>query len=150
VAAASIAWVSGAPTAKLSKTTRLPAAGSCRITRSPSATVTGSFGGAGKNVSRRPRNEALGSPILFSRRCTLQSKAMQLSAGQFLGPYKIVAPLGAGGMGEVYRALDTRLERSVALKILRSESNDLGRQTVLARFEREARTISSLNHPNIC
>jgi len=73
---------------------------------------------------------------------------MPLVAGNKLGPYEIVAPLGAGGMGEVYRARDTRLERTVAIKILPAQvSNDLVRKQ---RFEREAKTISSLNHPNIC
>src|SRR5215472_7405346 len=73
---------------------------------------------------------------------------MPLSSGSKLGPYEIVAPIGAGGMGEVYRARDTRLERSVAIKILPghlSVSPDAKQ-----RFEREARAISSLNHPNIC
>jgi eukaryotic-like serine/threonine-protein kinase len=65
-----------------------------------------------------------------------------------LGPYEIGAPLGAGGMGEVYRARDTRLERTVAVKILpREMSNDPARKQ---RFEREAKTISCLNHPHIC
>jgi eukaryotic-like serine/threonine-protein kinase len=65
-----------------------------------------------------------------------------------LGPYEIGAPLGAGGMGEVYRARDTRLERTVAVKILPQEmSNDTARKQ---RFEREAKAISSLNHPHIC
>src|SRR6201981_1432429 len=73
---------------------------------------------------------------------------MALSLGTKLGPYEIVAPLGAGGMGEVYRARDTRLERSVALKILPAHfSNDPVRKQ---RFEREAKKISSLNHPHIC
>src|SRR5229473_917575 len=73
---------------------------------------------------------------------------MALSPGTKLGPYEIVAPLGAGGMGEVYRAKDTRLGRDVAIKVLPSNvsSDEEKRQ----RFEREARTISSLNHPNIC
>jgi eukaryotic-like serine/threonine-protein kinase len=73
---------------------------------------------------------------------------MALSSGTKLGPYEIVAPLGAGGMGEVYRARDTRLDRTVAVKILPAplSSNPEARQ----RFEREARAISSLNHPNIC
>jgi eukaryotic-like serine/threonine-protein kinase len=75
---------------------------------------------------------------------------MSLTTGQRLGPYEILVLPGAGGMGEVYRALDTRLDRTVALKILRTEFNDRERQAVLARFEREARAISSLNHPNIC
>src|SRR6058998_1036171 len=73
---------------------------------------------------------------------------MSLSAGTKLGPYEIQAPLGAGGMGEVYRALDTRLERTVAIKILPEQlSSDPGRKQ---RFEREAKTVSSLNHPHIC
>src|SRR3954452_985953 len=73
---------------------------------------------------------------------------MALISGTKLGPYEIVAPLGAGGMGEVYRALDTRLERTVAIKILPSQfSSDSVRKQ---RFEREARAISGLNHPNIC
>src|SRR5579863_7476269 len=73
---------------------------------------------------------------------------MALLPGTKLGPYEITAPLGAGGMGEVYRARDTRLERTVAIKILPEQlSNDPIRKQ---RFEREAKTISSLNHPHIC
>jgi eukaryotic-like serine/threonine-protein kinase len=73
---------------------------------------------------------------------------MNLGAGTKLGPYEIQSPLGAGGMGEVYRAKDTRLERTVAIKILPAQfSADPVRKQ---RFEREAKTISSLNHPNIC
>ena len=73
---------------------------------------------------------------------------MTLASGTRLGPYEITAPLGAGGMGEVYRARDTRLERTVAVKILPAHlsSDPVGKQ----RFEREAKTISSLNHPHIC
>ena len=73
---------------------------------------------------------------------------MTLDAGSRLGPYEITSRLGAGGMGEVYQALDTRLDRSVAIKVLPSElaHNDQLQQ----RFEREAKTISQLNHPNIC
>ena len=75
------------------------------------------------------------------------SVAMPLTAGTRLGPYEIVAPLGAGGMGEVYRALDTRLDRIVAIKSLpQAFSGDVER---LARFEREAKLLASLNHPNI-
>jgi serine/threonine protein kinase len=71
-----------------------------------------------------------------------------LPAGSKLGPYEIGVPLGAGGMGEVYRAKDTRLERSVAIKILPAQfSADPVRKQ---RFEREAKTISKLNHPHIC
>jgi Tol biopolymer transport system component/tRNA A-37 threonylcarbamoyl transferase component Bud32 len=73
---------------------------------------------------------------------------MGLSSGTKLGPYEIGAPLGAGGMGEVYRARDTRLDRSVAIKILPQHLAD--KADASERFEREARTISSLNHPNIC
>src|ERR1700746_1618874 len=73
---------------------------------------------------------------------------MPLTPGARLGPYEILAPLGAGGMGEVYRARDTRLERTVAIKILPAQfSSDPVRKQ---RFEREAKTISSLNHPHIC
>src|SRR5437899_10155143 len=73
---------------------------------------------------------------------------MPLAPGTQLGPYEISVPLGAGGMGEVYRARDTRLERTVAIKILPSQfSSDPVRKQ---RFEREARAISGLNHPNIC
>ena len=73
---------------------------------------------------------------------------MLLTAGTRLGPYEILAPLGAGGMGEVYRARDMRLERTVAIKILPAQfcSDPLHKQ----RFEREAKTISNLNHPHIC
>jgi Tol biopolymer transport system component len=71
-----------------------------------------------------------------------------LAAGSTLGPYKILAPLGAGGMGEVYRAHDSRLGRDVAIKVL--SPHLAATPEVRARFEREARTISQLNHPHIC
>jgi eukaryotic-like serine/threonine-protein kinase len=73
---------------------------------------------------------------------------MTLSIGTRLGPYEILAPLGAGGMGEVYRARDTRLERTVAVKVLRPQTTISPR--VRQRFEREAKTISQLSHPHIC
>ena len=73
---------------------------------------------------------------------------MPLAAGARLGPYEISTPLGHGGMGEVYRARDTRLGREVAVKILPAELTSSAE--VRARFEREARTISQLNHPHIC
>jgi eukaryotic-like serine/threonine-protein kinase len=73
---------------------------------------------------------------------------MPLTSGTKLGPYEIQSPLGVGGMGEVYRARDTRLDRTVAIKIL--PEHLAGGPEAQKRFEREARTISSLNHPNIC
>ena len=71
---------------------------------------------------------------------------MALSAGEHLGPYEILAPIGAGGMGEVYRAKDTRLDRTVAIKVLGAQVSAPGARE---RFEREARAVSSLNHPHI-
>ncbi len=73
---------------------------------------------------------------------------MSLENGKRLGPYEVIAPLGAGGMGEVYRARDTRLERNVAIKVL--PAHLAGDTQLKQRFEREARTVSSLNHPHIC
>ena len=72
---------------------------------------------------------------------------MALTLGARLGPYEILCPLGAGGMGEVYRARDTKLDRDVALKILPDAFvSDPER---IARFQREAKTLASLNHPHI-
>ncbi len=73
---------------------------------------------------------------------------MSLTAGSRLGPYEVLSPLGAGGMGEVYKARDTRLERTVAIKVL--PSHLASSVEVRQRFEREARTISQLSHPHIC
>jgi eukaryotic-like serine/threonine-protein kinase len=67
---------------------------------------------------------------------------MRFATGTRLGPYEILEPLGAGGMGEVYKARDTRLNRSVAIKTSQAQFTE--------RFEREARAIAALNHPNIC
>ena len=72
---------------------------------------------------------------------------MQLAAGDALGVYRIAGLIGAGGMGEVYRARDTRLDRDVALKLLPEEFAKSAER--LARFQREARTLASLNHPHI-
>ncbi len=73
---------------------------------------------------------------------------MSLASGARLGPYEILSPLGAGGMGEVYRAKDTRLDRTVAIKVLPSHLSE--NAELRQRFEREAKTISSLSHPHIC
>src|SRR6476620_195086 len=67
---------------------------------------------------------------------------MSLTVGERLGPYEIIAPLGSGGMGEVFKARDTRVDRVVAIKHLKAEHTD--------RFKREARAIAALNHPHIC
>jgi len=73
---------------------------------------------------------------------------MALTSGTRLGPYEIESPLGAGGMGEVYRARDTRLDRTVAIKVLNAQL--VGSAELRARFEREAKVISQLQHPHIC
>src|SRR6516162_7928427 len=67
---------------------------------------------------------------------------MAVAAGTKLGPYEILAPIGAGGMGEVYKGRDTRLDRTVAIKVSQEKFSE--------RFEREARAVAALNHPNIC
>src|SRR4051812_41599784 len=72
---------------------------------------------------------------------------MPLVSGTRLGSYEIVAPLGAGGMGEVYRARDAKLDRDVAIKVLPVDFAD--RPEALARFQREARAVAALSHPNI-
>src|ERR1700680_782641 len=73
---------------------------------------------------------------------------MALLRGTKLGPYEIIAPIGAGGMGEVYRARDTRLDREVAIKVLPTAlSSDL---SLRQRLEREAKAVSKLSHPHIC
>ena len=72
---------------------------------------------------------------------------MPLEPGTRLGPYEVSAKIGEGGMGEVYRARDTKLDRDVALKVLPEEFT--ADQDRLARFEREAKVLASLNHPNI-
>ena len=67
---------------------------------------------------------------------------MPLQSGTLLGPYEIIAPLGQGGMGEVYKARDTRLDRKVAIKVSKDQFSE--------RFEREARAVAALNHSHIC
>ena len=67
---------------------------------------------------------------------------MPLTPGTRLGPYEILAPIGAGGMGEVYKARDTRLDRIVAVKVSNEQFSE--------RFEREARAVAAFNHPHIC
>ena len=73
---------------------------------------------------------------------------MALTLGSRLGPYEILAPIGAGGMGEVYRARDTRLNRDVAIKVL--PQNLAFSEELRQRFEREARAIAQVSHPHIC
>src|SRR6202451_3096541 len=73
---------------------------------------------------------------------------MTLASGSKLGPYEIAAPIGAGGMGVVYRARDTRLNRTVAIKVLPGHLAD--KPDLRERFEREARAVASLNHSHIC
>ena len=73
---------------------------------------------------------------------------MPLEAGTTLGPYEILSPIGAGGMGEVYKARDTRLDRTVAIKVL--PEHVAADPDLKQRFEREARTVAALNHPYIC
>src|SRR5262245_23680503 len=105
-----------------------------------------------------PRRSVSDGPVMAGCRATssefvrepsdIVPGRMALSPGARLGPYEIVAPIGAGGMGEVYRGRDTRLGRDVAIKVLPQHlSSDAGRRE---RFEREARLISTLNHPHIC
>src|SRR3954470_6893968 len=82
-----------------------------------------------------------GTSLIYNQVC------MRLTTGTTLGPYEIVGALGAGGMGEVYRARDSRLRRDVAIKVIHSGEAD---RATWERFEREARAASALSHPNIC
>jgi serine/threonine protein kinase len=91
----------------------------------------------------RDRTSGYNQPSLFQK----LARRTVLSAGARLGPYEVVSPLGAGGMGEVYRARDTKLGREVALKVL-PEAFTADAQR-LARFERDAKVLASLNHPHI-
>jgi len=92
-------------------------------------------------------HESAGAGPWAAAAAQLIVKPVLLEPGQFLGPYQIVSFLAAGGMGEVYRARDTKLKRDVALKVLPEKlARDPGR---MARFQREAEVLASLNHPNI-
>ena len=106
------------------------------------------------SMSRSPALAPVRGPHHVNRVCQETERAgklveyvMALSPGTRLGPYEIVAPIGAGGMGEVYKARDTRLQRDVAIKVL-SEEFALNPER-RARFEREARAVAALSHPNI-
>ena len=94
-------------------------------------------------LAQRTAGEFLDRPAIQNAPLLLEDSTLtELAVGASLGPYRIESKLGAGGMGEVFRAVDTRLGRAVAIKTAREQFN--------ARFEREARAIASLNHPNIC
>src|SRR6202790_749477 len=84
----------------------------------------------------------------YTLRTLIWWEPMAILTGRRLGPHEILSAIGAGGMGEVYRARDTRLDRIVAIKVLPTHLAD--RSELRERFEREARTIASLNHPHIC
>src|SRR5687767_11452519 len=115
---------------------------------------SGAFFSAGSTSSRSQRCLAvsvaasfMGASIIRSYGRIMRRLYMPLPTGTRLGAYEILAPLGAGGMGEVYRARDARLRRDVAVNVLPAEvAADPER---LARFEREARAVAALNHPNI-
>src|SRR5215218_9918989 len=95
----------------------------------------------------RNESETTSQPPLRPHLAYNPTRAMPLTAGTRLGPYEVLAPLGAGGMGEVYRARDTRLGRAIAIKVLpASVRRDEQR---LRRFEQEARAAGALNHPNL-
>jgi Tol biopolymer transport system component len=90
----------------------------------------------------------IASEVGWRRSALYSAHALTLTAGTRLGPYEILSPIGAGGMGEVYKARDTRLERTVAVKVL--PAHTAASPEVRQRFEREARAISQLSHPHIC
>src|SRR5262249_41640312 len=111
------------------------------LPRPVSGAEPGRCGGSFEPLRRPAARRACPGVLLYD-------SPMPLTPSTRLGHYEIVAPLGAGGMGEGYRARDTRLGREVAVKVLPqhlSANSDLR-----ARFEREARTVSALNHPHIC
>src|SRR6266566_2963253 len=104
------------------------------------------LGRAQRESKPDPRVEPL--PYCPAASAMMYSIVMPLKSGARLGPYEVVAPVGAGGMGEVYRARDTRLGRDVAVKVLPSHLSE--NAEARARFEREARVVSAFNHPHIC
>src|SRR5579862_4645116 len=89
----------------------------------------------------------MNSPCRWEHHCVTLYPSMLLANGTRLGPYEILAPIGAGGMGQVYKARDTRLNRDVALKVLPDAFMDPASRE---RFQREAHAASALSHPNIC
>ena len=115
-------------------------------------------GGFRLRLRRHGRRQALPGQLAHRRRSHAHHRrpqlaakveeAMSLNPGTHLGPYEILSPLGAGGMGEVYKARDTRLDRFVAVKVL--PEHIAKREDLRQRFEREARAVASLNHPHIC
>src|ERR1700693_2001912 len=105
------------------------------LEKTPDDLAAGVLAAQEHHILDRPAWEA-------ARRLLGQHGNPRLTPGAQIGPYKIEALLGAGGMGEVYRALDTRLKRTVAIKVAKENFGE--------RFEREARAIAALNHPNIC
>jgi serine/threonine protein kinase len=104
----------------------------------------------GPDCELHDKNSYVGKYLteLYSADSQLTGRPMAIPSGRRLGPYEILTAIGAGGMGEVYRARDTRLDRIVAIKVLPTHLAD--RSELRERFEREARTIASLNHPHIC
>src|SRR5262249_8494848 len=94
-------------------------------------------------LAQQSSGELLDRPAILNVPGLLEDPTVtKLDVGDCLGPYRIESKLGEGGMGDVFRAVDTRLGRAIAIKIAREQFS--------ARFEREARAISALNHPNIC
>src|ERR1035441_2762240 len=100
-------------------------------------------GGCATSEGRTPKRELQFPPRLEPATAAIPLvRPTRMSPGTRPGPYEIVAPLGEGGMGEVWKARDTRIGRTVALKVVKSDFSE--------RFEREARAVAALNHPNIC